>query len=310
MKMTFLFLKCRKSKTFKIMEWLTEKVDIGNARFSLLIKEGFYQAPGVEIPRLHCHPDFELHCIIKGTYLLQLENSVKEIKAPALLLFPPRVYHELKAKSKENTRYCFEFALSSIGNGNSYSEYYRILAHITTWKYYPIGVSDVREVQKKPGTREEKSFYLSTALGEILLTLFDELKKDAPKKKKVAPKRASNTMERNKILTRIIKFIEINFLCQLTLQDVEQEFSISGRQIERLLRENLNMGFLSLLNRYRVRLSVLRILEGNETLREISEECGFPNYATFWKHFKNYNGMSPSEFLKKQRTKKTSHKEL
>lgn len=257
--------------------------------------------PGEDHPRLHCHPDFEVHCIIKGSYMVQLENHKKEIHAPALLLFPPRYYHELKAKTEGGVRYSFEFALSSIGNGESYAEYYRNLSFVTEWKQYPIAVPDVRDLQKKATTKEERSFYLSSALGEILLTLFDALKKDMPKKKSKTPMKASGRMEQNKTTTRIIQYIERNFQRVLTLHDVEQEVSLSGRQIERLLHENLNVGFLALLNRYRVRQSVLRILEGNENLEQISEECGFPNYATFWKHFKRNNGMSPSAFLKNHR---------
>lgn len=278
------------------IEILKPIVQIGNARFDILVKEGFYVPAGSDFPRFHCHPDYEVHCIERGTFYYQLEDGLHIFKGPCILVFPPQVYHSFESMSPDGEKCCFEFDLFANGPGHSFFEYSSLLSGLTRQEAFSVsfpGLSIFKE-QKKD---EETEFRMKAVLGEVLITLFTAMRGSVSRGSglsKTKPKKADQTL----LLTGIIKYIEKNYQRELTLSEVASAVHLSERQVERVLKEGMQEGFLTLLNRYRIRMAVVRLLNGERDLAALSDSLGFQSYATFWKHFTKFNGVSPSVFLK------------
>lgn len=275
-----------------------KKIIIGNACFDLIIKPGFFNTINTYGPRLHCHPSFEVHCIERGSVKIRLDNTLRRIDGPVIILIPPKYYHLIESLSPDTVKYSFEFSLSMLGTGNSFRIYSDILSNIDTPEIVRINIPSLDSIRPYEKYPEEEQFMVYNHLGQIIIRLFNALKVKYPERS-VKTSGKKSTVHKELMVAEIMSFMEQNAGHQLTLSDVTEKFNFSERQIERLLKDVMHDSFFSLLNKYRIRMAVLKITEGESNLSKVAEDCGFLNYVTFWNHFTKLNGMTPSEFQKR-----------
>jgi AraC-like DNA-binding protein len=88
----------------------------------------------------------------------------------------------------------------------------------------------------------------------------------------------------------------------LNLDLVAAETGIPVKTISGVLNQHLNQSFTEWVNGYRIGEFKQRVRQGQLeqlTISAIASECGFNSQATFQRIFKQYTGMTPSEYLKK-----------
>ncbi|MGH7494136.1 MAG: helix-turn-helix domain-containing protein [bacterium] len=89
----------------------------------------------------------------------------------------------------------------------------------------------------------------------------------------------------------------------LKYSDLAAQLGISVRLLSRILNEELGQSFNDFVNAYRVQ-EVKEQLSGKEngehTLLAIALDAGFNSKTSFNRIFKNYTGMTPTEFLRQQ----------
>ena len=274
------------------------KINIGNACFELIIKPGFLNTINTAMPRLHCHPSFEVHCIECGTIRMRFENTVRKIDGPVIILIPPKYYHKIESISPDAVKYSFEFSLSMLGTGNSFRTFSEILSNVTAPEIMQVGYQSVDNIRAYDKYPEEIEFMVYSHIGQIILRMFNTLKVKYPESSRIATAKKSS-LHKELMVAEIMSYMEENAGHALTLSDITDKFNLSERQIERLLKEVMHDSFFSLLNKYRIRMAVIKITQGETNLSKIAEDCGFSNYVTFWNHFSKLNGMTPSEYQKR-----------
>jgi AraC-like DNA-binding protein len=93
---------------------------------------------------------------------------------------------------------------------------------------------------------------------------------------------------------------------ELTLNEVVKITGITQKTISAVLNQHAGKSFNEFVNEYRVE-EVKRRLSGSYpehlTITGIALECGFNSQATFQRTFKQFTGVSPTEFLAKQSLK-------
>ena len=91
---------------------------------------------------------------------------------------------------------------------------------------------------------------------------------------------------------------------ELTLADLSSQLNLSKYELTELLNDHLGKNFFSFVNEYRLK-AVVRRLENPDydhlTIIGIAYDCGFNSKSTFNSLFKQFAGVTPSEF-KKNRT--------
>lgn len=88
----------------------------------------------------------------------------------------------------------------------------------------------------------------------------------------------------------------------LNLQKFSASVKIPTSHITELINQKFNYSFKKLINQYRVNEVKIIIKENNDpkvTLIEIAYQAGFNNKVSFYRAFKEFEGISPSEYLKK-----------
>lgn len=85
---------------------------------------------------------------------------------------------------------------------------------------------------------------------------------------------------------------------KISIQDVAETLQVSVSYLSRILKSNLNITFVDLLNQYRLKQAIKLLQNGDQKIYEISNQTGFTEYKHFASVFKKYTGSSPTEFMK------------
>ena len=94
--------------------------------------------------------------------------------------------------------------------------------------------------------------------------------------------------------------MEKYYMKDISLEQVAEVSGISSFYLSRLLKQELNQTFVGILTEIRM-INALRMLwEGKHSIKEIALQSGYNNITYFYKVFKKYTGMSPSEFRAKE----------
>lgn len=282
------------------MEILSEtKLNIGNACFELIIKPIFFNTVNKALPRLHCHPSYEVQCIERGTVKIRFESNTYVVQGPALILIPPKTYHIFENISEDAIKYSFEYLLSMNGTGDSFRKFSDLLENVTAPEILSIPFPSVEAIRAYENRPEEFRFMVTVHVGQIILKIFDALSEKHQNGDHEMPGRKSN-LKQELAVAEIMAYMEEHSTQPLTLSVIAEKYNYSERQIERMFKEVMHDSFFSLLNKYRIRMASIKITKGETNLAKVAEECGFANYVTFWNHFTKLNGMTPSEFQKRK----------
>lgn len=86
---------------------------------------------------------------------------------------------------------------------------------------------------------------------------------------------------------------------QLSLKDVATQLQVSPQILSLVLNRHANMSFYDYINSLRIAHAtelLLRPDKANTKLLAISDEAGFNSQATFYKHFRKIQGMTPKQY--------------
>lgn len=105
-------------------------------------------------------------------------------------------------------------------------------------------------------------------------------------------------------ITRLTYLMEIDKVyrdADITLQSLAEKLSVAPRLISRILNEQLQRNFADYINSYRIE-EARKILQSprgaGRKISAVAREAGFNTMVAFYKAFKKYTGMTPSQFKK------------
>lgn len=92
----------------------------------------------------------------------------------------------------------------------------------------------------------------------------------------------------------------------LTLADVSEKLKISAKKISQVINQGFKMNFNDFVNYYRTEEVIKKLQSGKHnihTLLAIAYDCGFNSKSTFNRSFKKQTGLTPKEYLIKNKNK-------
>ncbi len=95
---------------------------------------------------------------------------------------------------------------------------------------------------------------------------------------------------------RIYKHINNNFERHISLDEIANEASMTVPAFCRYFKKATGKTFTKLVNEYRVVHATKLLSESNNSITDISFECGFNNFSHFNKLFKEFTGKSASQY--------------
>lgn len=95
----------------------------------------------------------------------------------------------------------------------------------------------------------------------------------------------------------ILRYISQHYAEKMTLHKLAEEMHYSDTFLVRKFKEEMKIGFIEYLTRYRIQKAIALLKEGNTDMERIAERCGFQSAKYFSKVFTNQVGCSPREFI-------------
>ena len=95
-----------------------------------------------------------------------------------------------------------------------------------------------------------------------------------------------------------IAYMEQNYYLDLDLSMISDLISMNSSYFSSLFKKKTGLNLINYLQNVRIEKSKQLLLNSNQKLYEISEAVGIPNVKYFCKLFKDYTGVTPSEFRK------------
>lgn len=110
------------------------------------------------------------------------------------------------------------------------------------------------------------------------------------------PSRSDNDIQRIKVM---LHYIHEHYPQRITLKDIADAALISERECSRCFQRCFRVSAIQYLNKHRIQMAARMLLEGQESIRNISRSCGFHSDSYFCKFFQDMLGCSPREYRKK-----------
>ena len=84
----------------------------------------------------------------------------------------------------------------------------------------------------------------------------------------------------------------------LSLNKIAVIFHVSVPYLSKIFKESVNQKFLDYLIGLRIEKSKEILKDGEIKLNEVADKVGYPTYTSFIRIFKQYVGMTPTEYRK------------
>ncbi|UOQ84900.1 helix-turn-helix transcriptional regulator [Gracilibacillus salinarum] len=95
---------------------------------------------------------------------------------------------------------------------------------------------------------------------------------------------------------QILEWIRVNIYEDIHVKDVADTFSMNADHLTRVFKKNIGMSTIKYINTIKLNKAKELLCTTNKTIKEISYQLNFKEDKYFMKLFKNYEGMTPSQF--------------
>lgn len=103
----------------------------------------------------------------------------------------------------------------------------------------------------------------------------------------------------NPVIKEVLNFLNENFCEQLTVKDVAEKFYLSKFYLCRLFKENVGISLWDYVIMQRI-MYFNELVKENISIEEACYKVGFRNYSNFFRLYKKYMNITPSEFKKQK----------
>lgn len=100
----------------------------------------------------------------------------------------------------------------------------------------------------------------------------------------------------NKTVTDIKEYINRNFISGISLDELAGKFYMNKYHLCHIFKEETGLTIKEFINTRRI-ARAKQLLPEYKTVKDLYTACGFNDYSTFYKTFKRFTGVSPTEFL-------------
>lgn len=229
---------------------------------------------------MHLHQSFEFITVLEGKMNVLVNEKKYEIEPGEGILVFPNQLHSLESKNSRHMLVIFPAELV---------------------KAYAVKVAG-----KMPKSNK-------FSLDDYLIDAIDKLSNDASvlNKKgmlyllcdsfdKVADYEDKHDLD-SSLLDKIFSYVEENFMKDCTLGDLCNITGYSYSYLSRFFKKATEVSLNEYINQYRISQSCYLLSNTNITVLECAFECGYDTLRSFNRNFKEYMGITPSEYRKQNK---------
>ncbi len=245
---------------------------------------------------LHSHPHYEIYYLKKGTREYFFTNTSYHIEAPCLIIVPPYTMHMTEGGPFE--RINIDVAEDFL------NEYQRVILAEKSTKILKPSDEQARELGglfKEMIETDRHSKYTDDILNLLFAYALHVMSKIE------SPDMDAITFEKSYIPPLVLKavnYLNVSYGENHTLDSLSKRFFVSKATLIYNFNKYLHCPPMDYLLMLRLSKAKERLMNTDESIKEISESCGFssPNYFSLI--FKRKENISPGNYRKYQNAKK------
>jgi len=100
------------------------------------------------------------------------------------------------------------------------------------------------------------------------------------------------------LIRRVKNYLETNYMNKLTVSEIAQEFSLSQRHLNRIVKKETGMSLTSLLQQIRMERAKHMLRETDRSVEAIAAAVGFSDTSFFTRLFSRWVGETPGSYRK------------
>ncbi len=100
----------------------------------------------------------------------------------------------------------------------------------------------------------------------------------------------------NYTMYRMLKYIDREYMQIQSVRDIASQLSYSEYYLSHLFKEKMGITIKEYINKKKIMYAAELLVTSNSTVEQLSEQFGFSRSFTFRRAFKQYIGMTPSEY--------------
>lgn len=230
----------------------------------------------------HMHHCFELLTLREGEMNVDVDERTYTLKAgDALMIFPNQIHSLHCTEHSRHVLILFSPKLVS-----AYTR--KIAAKKPTDNHFR---PDIFYMDKL-----EQMLYRQAGILEIKGLLYDfcaAFDRDA-----VYKEADSSSLT---LISNIFRFIELNYAGDCTLSDLVKYTGYDYAYLSKYFKKTVGISFNDYVNQYRISQACYLLQNGDMTVLEISNECGFNSLRSMNRNFKEQMGIPPAEYRRNYR---------
>ena len=260
-----------------------------------------------EALQLHSHNYFQIYYMISGRVTHHLENTTADLTAGDIFILPPNQPHYIETPAGEVDFYSLSFMSDYFQNVKEANKL------ILDFLLY-LQTESPEKIEPKVSLSYEDTVFAKTLFKRTL----EEFSGNKPGKNEIIKEMVSVLLsliarvyfeknaaalvakENRQLVLHSVEYIKNHFDEEITISEIVHRAAMSKTHFCTLFHSVTGMPFKEFLNRYRIERAAELIASG-EKVSVAGSFCGYCDFSTFYRNFKKYVGISPSEFAKRNR---------
>ena len=236
----------------------------------------------------HCNADFELHVILHGECVLDVEDQQYPLQAGQGILIAPGKYHKPSICPGEFERFSLTLSISDGPLLQAIKEAVpQNLCFSPPATFIDLCNRIVEESAYNHPFREKAQEALLTLLAIELIRHLQLVKDITPNRQK----------EENLTRTDLIdNYFERCFASNSGCAALAEQLHLSTRQLDRVLKEHYGMGFKEKLIQTRMDHAALLLRTTDKRVQDIMGMVGYNSINTFYKAFRRQFSATPQQY--------------
>ncbi len=250
---------------------------------------------------VHWHDAIELLYVEKNSFSITVNNGGFDLEEEDILFIANGDTHGFSTENNTGRRIFIQFDTSAFNSLGSSSIIKPFISNT-----FKISHSDAPfhgklkdHILSIMDSYDRKEFgyqlFLSARIYDILAIISSFLADRAIPQSGTSTVRKIHGLDR---LSEAFKYIEANFMNDISLSDVAKAVGFSDFYFSRLFKDVTEKNFSRYLNEYRVKQAEYYLIKSGMSVSDIAYTVGFNSLVTFNRSFKSIKGCSPSIYKK------------
>ncbi len=238
----------------------------------------------------HSNAEYEIHLILKGSCLLEVEGKIYALDEGSAILIHPNFYHYPTVTSKEFERFSISFYISE---GDLYDDLNRQGEQLLICKSSPELMNLCYSIYNEwNSTLLCKQNMLQSLFSAFLISFFRHIDLS------ISEKYADCTLKESSRAEIIDAFFNTNLSVPLKEETLAEQLHISKRHLSRIMYQHYGMSFRKKLTLTRMERAGWLLRTSDMSVRSIAETVGYSSEAPFFQVFKSHFKQTPLQYRK------------